>query len=201
MSSLIESLTPSDLQRILGTLLRHFDEMSQSSFPKVRLELALLEVCEQGRTLPTEATFSNRWKTSHSSQYQEFSRKKKKKDGEPAGEPRLGAVDGNARETMQRLTRRLQPGARQTDKLKSALNAQVSEAQASPNASRSNDVKTESPSSASNERSQQSTEIETSINDVAPDIFKPITEKWIAPDMLLAEDAAETSGGKKADQA
>ena len=63
--------------------------------------------------------------------------------------------------------------------------------------SRSNDVNPKSPLSASNENSEQSIPIETSINDAALDIFEPITEKWIAPDMLLVEDTSESSSGKK----
>ena len=196
MSSLIESLTPSDLQRILGTLLRHFDEMSQSSFPKVRLELALLEVCEQGRTLPLGDILQSLEDLALEPVSRTQSEKKKTEN--LTGEPRLGPFDGNARRDDAKFDAPSSAAARQTGLNSSpALNAQVSEAQASPNASRPEDVKIESPSSASSARSEQSTEIETSINEVAPDIFKPITEKWIAPDMLLAEDAAETAGGKK----
>lgn len=52
MLALVRELEPADLHRMLGTVLRHVDDMSRSSFPKLRLEMALLEVCEQGPTLP-----------------------------------------------------------------------------------------------------------------------------------------------------
>ena len=90
MSSLVEVLTPSDLQRILGTLLRHFDEMP-TSFPKVRLELALLEVCEQGRTLPLQR-YSSRSKSCTGVSIENSARKKTESR---TGEPGLAAVDVN----------------------------------------------------------------------------------------------------------
>ena len=52
MMGLVRELEPADLHRMLGTVIRHVDDMSRSSFPKLRLEMALLEVCEQGPTLP-----------------------------------------------------------------------------------------------------------------------------------------------------
>ena len=52
MSELVEDLQPADLHRMLGTLLRHIDELARSVFPRLRLEMALLEICEQGPTLP-----------------------------------------------------------------------------------------------------------------------------------------------------
>ena len=55
----------------------------------------------------------------------------------------------------------------------------------------------ESALSAPDKNSEQSLPIEASTNDAALDTFEPITEKWIAPDMLLVEDASESSGGKK----
>jgi DNA polymerase III subunit gamma/tau len=52
MSTLVSDLEPADLHRMLGSVLRHVDEMTRSAFPKLRLEMALLEICEQGATLP-----------------------------------------------------------------------------------------------------------------------------------------------------
>lgn len=52
MIRVVDSLQPADLHRMLGTMLRHVDELSRSAFPKLRLEMALLEICEQGPTLP-----------------------------------------------------------------------------------------------------------------------------------------------------
>ena len=52
MSQLVSDLEPADLHRMLGSVLRHVDEMTRSAFPKLRLEMALLEICEQGATLP-----------------------------------------------------------------------------------------------------------------------------------------------------
>jgi len=52
MGKLVEGLQPADLHRMLGTLLRHLDELARSAFPRLRLEMALLEICEQGPTLP-----------------------------------------------------------------------------------------------------------------------------------------------------
>jgi DNA polymerase-3 subunit gamma/tau len=52
MSTLVRDLEPADLHRMLGSVLRHVDEMTRSAFPKLRLEMALLEICEQGATLP-----------------------------------------------------------------------------------------------------------------------------------------------------
>ena len=49
MMGLVRELEPADLHRMLGTVIRHVDDMSRSSFPKLRLEMALLEVCEQDR--------------------------------------------------------------------------------------------------------------------------------------------------------
>jgi DNA polymerase-3 subunit gamma/tau len=52
MANLVRELEPADLHRMLGSMLRHVDEMNRSAFPKLRLEMALLEICEQGATLP-----------------------------------------------------------------------------------------------------------------------------------------------------
>ena len=144
MSSLVEVLTPSDLQRILGTLLRHFDEMSQSSFPKVRLELALLEVCEQGRTLPLteilesleELALESVSRTQH----------EKKKTESRTGEPGLAAVDVNTtRETKTYDAPSSVEEGRQTGANSGfAGNAQVSEAETALNPSRSDHVNPES---------------------------------------------------------
>ena len=52
MRALVEELNPADLHRMLGSLLRHVDELSRSAFPRLRLEMALLEICQQGPTVP-----------------------------------------------------------------------------------------------------------------------------------------------------